>query len=682
MKGVTEDLSTEQAHVDWAYACLDAMRARTEALEINAADEVTQKDMEMAIARRLASMNIGQRPLVFGRIDEQSGERWYVGRRHVEDAAADPVIIEWRAPVALPYYRASGADPMDLVRRRQYVADANRLLSMADDVFDESAVDAHQPRVRGLDALLVELERSRSGEMLDIVSTIQIEQDEVIRSPQAGVMAVQGGPGTGKTAVGLHRAAFLLYGNDALSRAGVLVVGPNRTFLRYIANVLPSLGEEAVLQVTLADLVPKVRVTAVDPPAVQREKGDARMVQVLADALAARRRPLETGIEARAGVRTVRLAADEANALAGQVAGRRIPYAGGRSALRELLIRTMFERSTADDPQAFGSLLRRDRAFVSALDRLWPSITATALVRAALGNGAKAPWTDADLGLLDEAEAMIHGSGRTYGHVVADEAQDLSPMQLRMLGRRCPSGSMTILGDVAQGIGVWAIDHWEDAFAHLPTPAGVRIEELDLGYRAPAQVLDLAARLLPEAAPHVRPTESVRRGRTEPVTIVAEDLVTAAVAEARRLAADNGTVAVIAATPMVDELTQALAATDLRFGELGSPVSVHAAPGVKGLEFDAVVVVEPAAIVGDAPAAYASSTSPSPGRRGTSRSSIASPCRPPSLRCRGPAPRRESTRTPGSDATAVSHSGRPRATTAIGSSSVDVFVAWRAKAVA
>jgi DNA helicase IV len=191
-----------------------------------------------------------------------------------------------------------------------------------------------------------------------------------------------------------------------------------------------------------------------------------------------------------------------------------------------------------------------------------------------------------------------------YAHIVVDEAQDLSPMQLRMLGRRCPSGSMTILGDIAQGIGVWAIDDWQDAFAHLPTPAGTRVEELHLGYRSPAQVLDLAARLLPEAAPQVRPTESVRRGRTEPSVITVADraaVVAAAVDEARRLHDEHGTVAVIAATPMVDGLTKALAASGLPFGQLGSPVSLHAAPGVKGLEFDAVIVVEPADVVNDAP---------------------------------------------------------------------------------
>jgi DNA helicase IV len=596
-----DDLQSEQKYVEYAYECLDAMRERTLALEINAADEVTQKDMEMAIARRLASMNIGLRPLVFGRIDEAGGEQWYVGRRHVEDAAADPVVIEWRAPVAVPYYRASVAEPLGLVRRRQFVADAKTLLSMADDVFDESAVGDVQPRVRGIDALLVELDRSRTGEMLDIVSTIQVEQDEVIRSPQAGVLAVQGGPGTGKTAVGLHRAAFLLYGNDALSRAGVLVVGPNRTFLRYIEHVLPSLGEEAVLQVTLADLVPNARATVVDPPAVQREKGDAAMATVLADALAGHRRPLEDGIEARAGVRTVRLSADDANAVAEQVGQRRMPYASGRSTLRELLLKTMFERSTADDPQAFGSAVRKDRSFTAALDRMWPSVTPAALVRGALGNGRSRGWSDADLALLDEAQALIHGAGRTYGHIVVDEAQDLSPMQLRMLGRRCPSGSMTILGDVAQGVGVWAVDHWEETFTHLPTPAGARVEELRMGYRSPAQVIDFAARLLPEAAPHVKPSESVRQGRTEPVVIVAEDLAAAAVAEARRLLDDKGTIAVVVPDALVDELTKALADSGLPFGELGEPVTVHAASGVRGLEFDAVVVVEPAAIVADAP---------------------------------------------------------------------------------
>ena len=598
----SDSLQREQRYVDHAYACLDAMRKKTESLELIAGNEVSEQDIKLLMARRLASMNLGQRPLVFGRIDEDSGEQWYIGRRHVEDANADPVVVEWRAPVALPYYRASVAEPMNLVRRRQFVADAKRLLSMADDVFDGSAPKPTH-NVRGLDALLVELERSRTGEMLDIVSTIQVEQDEVIRSPQAGILAVQGGPGTGKTAVGLHRAAFLLYGNDALTRAGVLVVGPNRTFLRYIEHVLPSLGEEAVLQVTLADLVPNARATIVDPPDVARRKGDAAMATVLADALAAQRQLIDDDIEARAGVRTVRLSAADANTLATQVAGRRMPYASGRSTLRELLLKTMFERSTASDPQAFNSDLRRDARFVAALDRLWPSMTPTALVRAAVATpgGRSRGWSDADLALLDEAQALISGVARTYGHVVVDEAQDLSPMQLRMLGRRCPNGSMTILGDVAQGIGVWAIDHWEEAFAHLDAPDGTRIEELHLGYRAPAQVLDLAARLLPEAAPHVKPTESVRRGRTEPLVIETDDLAGAAVAEARRLLDDHNTIAVIAPTSMLADVTSALTTSGLPFGELGARVSAHAAPAVKGLEFDAVIVVEPAAIVEDAP---------------------------------------------------------------------------------
>jgi DNA helicase IV len=600
-EGSSDSIDTEQRYVDWAYDCLDAMRERTLSLEISAADEVTQKDMEMAIKRRLASMDLGLRPLVFGRIDEMAGERWYIGRRHIEDGNADPVVIEWRAPVALPYYRASVAEPMGLISRRQFVADTRTLLSMADDVFAGGA-DATTPRVRGRDALLAELERSRTGEMLDIVSTIQVEQDVVIRAPQPGVMAVQGGPGTGKTAVGLHRAAFLLYGNDALARTGVLVVGPNRTFLRYIEHVLPSLGEEAVLQVTLADLVSGARVTAMDAPDVQRAKGDVVMAQVLADALVARRRPVDGAVDVVAGVRRVRLDADEANAAAAHVGTRRMPYASARSALREALIKALFERSTADDPQAFGSLVRRDRSFVNALDRLWPSISPTALVREVRGGSKSRGWSDADLALIDEAESLIHGGGRTYGHVVVDEAQDLSPMQLRMLARRCPSGSMTILGDVAQGIGVWAIDDWSQAFAHLPTPAGSRVEELELGYRSPAQVLDYAARLLPIAAPQVTPTESVRRGRTEPRVLLVDDVATGAVAEAAQLVGEgHGTVAVIAASRMIDELTKLLDGSGLQFGELGAPVTLHAAPAVKGLEFDAVVVVEPAAIIDDAP---------------------------------------------------------------------------------
>ena len=494
------------------------MRKRTESLEINAADEVTQKDMEMAILRRLASMNIGQRPLVFGRIDEQAGERWYVGRRHVEDDNADPVVVEWRAPVALPYYRASIAEPMDLVRRRQFVADANRLLSMADDVFDGSS-DGDDRRIRGLDALLIELERSRTGEMLDIVSTIQVEQDEVIRSAAAGVMAVQGGPGTGKTAVGLHRAAFLLYGNDALAarRRARCRAEPHVPPLRRARAPVPRGGGGAAGHAGRSGAGGEGhRGRSARRAAQQGRRAHGPSAGRRAGGAAPARRGHDRGPRRdphRTARRRGRQRAGRPGGVAADALRERSVHAA-RAADQDHVRALDRRRSASVRLRACGATA----AFTAALDRLWPSVTPMALVRDVLRDGGRrsTKWTDSDLPLIDEANDLIHGQSRTYGHVVVDEAQDLSPMQLRMLGRRCPSGSMTILGDVAQGIGVWAIDHWEDAFAHLPTPNGTRLEELHLGYRSPAQVLDLAARLLPEAAPHVRPTESVRRGRTEP----------------------------------------------------------------------------------------------------------------------------------------------------------------------
>ena len=633
------EFEAEQAYIDGAYACLAAMRERVAGLEVPAADQVTREDWERSLARRLSSLSDSGRPLCFGRIDESGGDTWYIGRRHVEDDDADPVVVEWRAPVALPFYRARMSDPMDLVRRRQFVADRNRLLSMADDVFTGEGKD-DGPRVRGGDALLAELERARTGEMLDIVATIQVEQDEIIRSAAEGVLTVQGGPGTGKTAVGLHRAAFLLYGNDALARAGVLVVGPSRTFLRYIGHVLPSLGEAAVVQTTPRDLVPDVRVVATEPHEVARLKGDRRMADVLVQALATKRRPLEDDIVIRFSLSRVVLTPSDAAAIVATIGSRRMPYADGRTAVREQLVRLLYDRYSAAvgpsrtaDFGAFASAVRGDAGFRASVDRLWPNVTAVGVVRevltqpARLGDAADGilsadeqtlilrrgrrpdQWTDADVAIIDEAQDLVSGRLRTYGHVVVDEAQDLSPMQWRMLGRRCPVGSMTVLGDIAQGIGVWAIDDWADAVVHLPTPDGARHAELRLGYRSTAEVLDLAARLLPEAAPLVAPTESVRSGRRPPrvVSTTAAGLAAAVAREAVALMADDlGTVGVIVPESFPPEVEAALAELGAPYGNatrdgLDRPITVATATGCRGLEFDAVVVAEPALVVDDAP---------------------------------------------------------------------------------
>ena len=565
----TDELVAEQAYVDHAYDSLVAMRARTQRVfdRIMETGGFQELDHEIALRRRISALGDSPRPLLFGRIDEESGDRWYIGRRHVETEAGDEVVIEWRTPVAEPFYRAGVGDPMGLVRRRQLMVENHQLVSFADDVFDDDAVEPGEVRLRGGDALLAELERARTGEMLDIVATIQVEQDEVIRAPLPGVLAVQGGPGSGKTAIGLHRAAFLLFNHRELARAEVLIVGPSRTYLGYIAQVLPSLGEEAVVQVTLADLVPAVRARNIEPDEVARLKGDPRFAVVIARALDQRRGTYTGDLVVRVNHRRVSLSAEQVNGVAASVGAREIPYRAGRSALRSRLTRALANAGDLINPLD-PKLVGADPALRAALDAFWPSVSPAALVgdlltrpdrlaRAADGvldaeeqalllrptarTRDKARWAHADLALVDEARDLIEGHTSTYGHVVVDEAQDLSPMELRMIARRAPAGSVTILGDLAQATAPWGHASWDDVVAYLPAPDGALTRELQLGYRAPGQVLDFAARLLPVAAPAITPTRSVRAGRRAPrvLRVEADELFTAAAHEVGALA-DEG----------------------------------------------------------------------------------------------------------------------------------------------
>jgi DNA helicase IV len=627
---VTDELAVEQAVVDRAYDALAAMRARTQFLfdKIMSTGGFGDLDHEVVMRRRIAVLADSPRPLVFGRLDEARGDRWYIGRRHVEDEHSEPVVIEWRAPVAEPFYQARPGEPRGLVRRRHLMVEAGRLLSIADDVFSDEAGESGEVRLRGGDALLAELERGRTGVMLDIVATIQAEQDDVIRAPLAGVLAVQGGPGTGKTAIGLHRAAFLLYNHPELARSEVMVVGPSRAFLGYIAQVLPSLGEEAVLQVTLADLVPDVRARAVDTDAAQMVKGDARMAAVIARAVADRRGELDGALVVRVGLRRASVEPDELAALVAEQVARGVPYAAGRAALRTRLVNLVSRRLSAldADPQDLTNAARTDPRVRAALDTVWPAVSPRTLVRElfssdgllarvadgildadeqrALRRPRRAPWTIADLPLVDEAHAALVGHTATYGHVVVDEAQDLSPMQLRMIARRAPRGSVTVLGDLAQATAAWTHESWEEVVAHLPTPNGWRATTLTLGYRVPGQVLDFAARLLPEAAPGVPRTESVRRGLHGPrvVGVDAGSLHAVAASEAAALAADGHLVGVIVADGLERDTVRGFASHHVEVGVperdgILRPVTVLPATAAKGLEFDAVVVVEPHAIV-------------------------------------------------------------------------------------
>ena len=621
------DLDAEQSYIDEAYRCLSAMRDRTARvadLEDSAAEAVDSAIAQAHLRHRLASLDTDMDGLSFGRLDEEAGDTWYVGRRHVEDARGDPVVVDWRADVAIPFYRATPVDTLGLSRRRRFLMTGKQLDDLYDEVFDDpDSVDA--ARHGGIpDPLLVELERERTGEMRDIVATIAAEQDEVIRAPLETCLVVQGGPGTGKTAVGLHRAAFLLYEHRRrLDVDGMLVIGPNPIFLRYIAQVLPSLGETAARQTTLERLLAGTayRATGIDGDHAAAVKGDARLARVVARAVAGARRPPEEDLAVATAWGGVTVTAAALGAALHEVAARGVPHNVGRTAFRRQaarLVRTQLVRRRGDEAVPADELdtdLRRNRAWIRALDRAWPALTAPGAVRRLLTNRvalaeaadgllgpdeqaavlrrparkvSDEPWTVADLALLDEAEAAIAGPPRSYGHIVVDEAQDLSAMGLRALARRSPAASMTVLGDLAQATAPGAQESWDEAIAHLGAPSTATRADLDLGYRVPASIMDMANGLLAEAAPGVTPCRSVRAGGRPPVFVAAGadlgDEVRRAVAE---LAAEFGTVAVVVPDGLRAEVVG-----------LPDAVPVLRPLEAKGLEFDAVVVVEPEAIAG------------------------------------------------------------------------------------
>ncbi|HEX6424031.1 MAG TPA: ATP-binding domain-containing protein [Acidimicrobiales bacterium] len=665
------DLAAEQAYIDHAYDSLED--ARRTATRLRSMVEVGKGGTEQArwerdmieenIAQRLDYLNLGDASLVFGRIDKSrsdGGESFYIGRIAVADDSQEPLVVDWRAPVAEPFYRATGRAPMGLVRRRHFATRGRKLLGIEDELFGEGAdllggdlaVSDGDGKVRGKSTLIAALEESRTGKLSDIVATIQGEQDEVIRSPLPGVLVVQGGPGTGKTVVALHRAAYLLYTHRfPLEGQGVLVVGPNRLFLGYIERVLPSLGEAGVELAVLADLVDDVRVRGRDAPATARIKGDARMARVLAKAVRDRERPLREPLRVPYGVQTLVVPAERTAEIVADARRRFRLHNAGRRFVESQLFLALAEVSrvptTAEEVRERARLAPEVR---EALERMWPVLTPAqllhdlfgsrplvdlaagkrltpderaALVRARSDDVDRVVWTHDDVPLLDEARALLgprsrrrRGDGatpdevRTYGHIVVDEAQDLSPMQLRMLERRSLNGSMTVVGDIAQATGVWAHKGWDEILEHLPQRRSGQRAELSIGYRIPGPTMELASRVLAEAAPGLRPPDSVRTSGDDPRILAVHPATdgqglaarVAAVAAEERDAVDPGSVAVIAPATLVDDVAAALDAAGVEFGRaarngLESRVTLVPVSLVKGLELDAAVVVEPAAIV-------------------------------------------------------------------------------------
>ena len=667
------ELEQEQAYILHAYECLEASRVgalKIRELTSSGPGGTFQARLERNVfdenlVHRLEQLELGNAALVFGRIDRtaDSGdevESFHIGRLAVADANREPVVVDWRAPVAEPFYRATGRESMGLLRRRHFVVEGPQLLALEDELFGEGHLGVGQddglggddPRqgLRGYSTLLTALGRSRTGQLGDIVATIQAEQDEIIRSPQAGVLVVQGGPGTGKTVVALHRAAYLLYTHRfPLEDQGVLVIGPNRVFLRYIERVLPSLGEAGVQQVILADLIPEVQFGLRESSDVARVKGNKRIAKVIDKAITDRERPLREDVQLPYGVGFVRLRAEESVQI---IKAARRRYHRHNQARRyvenEVWAALAASFRSGADAEDIRDALTGTPEIRAVLERMWPVLTPAQLLHDLFGSKAllklaangilpeadylalyrdrsdsleDVRWSNADAALLDEARFLLgprpRKSGkvdetdeiRTFGHIVVDEVQDLTPMQLRMVTRRSLSGSMTVVGDIAQATGPLAPNDWKDVLEHLPSRKAPRIVGLSVGYRIPAQIMELADKVMHVATPGLRAPRSVRDGDEVPVITAVESadaLHEAVIARARVLLqqAGGGRTAIICPDDMVDQMSSALEAASVPHGRaqaagLDENLSIVPASLAKGLELDDVIVVEPSAIVAD-----------------------------------------------------------------------------------
>jgi DNA helicase IV len=636
-------LAAERGHLRQSREYLRLMREDVLALPALGADRVSVEYLKADLYHRAEALrDIPDAPLFFGRLDYAAGsawgadgdagtggERFHIGRRHVHDRGGRPIVIDWRAPVSRAFYRASQSDPMDLVRRRRFGFSGGELTAYEDEEFGGAAPAAGQPsRI-----MLEEIERPRSGPMRDIVATIQPDQDDIVRAGSDETVCVQGAPGTGKTAVGLHRVAYLLYAHaNRMKRGGVLVIGPNRAFLAYIGNVLPALGEVGVTQVTIPDLVGTVPVKATDSETAARVKGDARMAEVLRRALWAGVAEPAEGLMLSRGSRRWRVPAHEIAGLVHELRERGVRYGAGRDMLGHRIAHVVLTRMEAAgepcDDRTHDSV-RRTREVRSLVNAVWPAADPVRLVlrvlsdpallaRAAGGlldeaeqaaivwaaaprGPASARWSAADAVLVDEARDLIDRIP-SMAHVVVDEAQDLSAMECRAVGRRCATGSATVLGDLAQATAPAAVADWPALLAHLGKPdAGLRL--LDTGYRVPRQILDYASRLLPRIAPGIPAARSFRQDPGAlTITATAPGKLPAALAQACLDALGRpGSAAVIAADAQVASLTKALGRAGVPHRVLGSegptarltlvPVTL-----AKGLEFDHVIVTEPASI--------------------------------------------------------------------------------------
>ncbi|GAA3233388.1 AAA family ATPase [Pseudonocardia petroleophila] len=743
-----DGIAHERRYVEMLYGRLDARRAETaqrlhDALHdetVGTPQALTERDAAAAMyTDRLAALRAAEHGLAFGRLDAADeadgspGERRYIGRLGLldEDNDYEPLLMDWRAPAARPFYTATAASPEGMRRRRHLRTRRRELLAIDDEVLDLDDVDAGT-RSSGLTseaALLAAVGARRTGRMGDIVATIQSEQDAIIRSKPSGVLVVQGGPGTGKTAVALHRAAYLLYTHrDRLARRGVLVVGPNPTFLRYIGQVLPSLGETSVVLGTVGQLFPNLDARRPEPAATAEVKGRADMAAVVAAAVRDRqqvpRRPVELDVEGQ----RIRLDRDVANSARTRARRSRKPHNEAKRIFHKEAVNLLAQQAArglggaglnsarfldAGDLADIREELTESRELARALDDLWPTLSAEQLLTdlfadpRRLGSVARripaedrarlerpAPgddvppglrWTPADVPLLDEAAELLGDDGAeraareaaalreevlyaqgvldvldleedlddellragdvvdadrlaerqavrrydstadraaadrewTYGHVIVDEAQELSAMAWRLVMRRCPTRSMTLVGDIAQTGDLAGASSWGQVLSPYVANRW-RLEQLTVNYRTPSEIADVADDVLAVIEPGLAAPSSVRSTGVPPRAVAADpaaldDTVAKVLAEESGAVPDGRTVVLAPAARVRDLRLRLLGAAEPEQGpdtpdgpadpsvDLESPVVVLPISSAKGLEFDAVVLVEPAEVLAESP---------------------------------------------------------------------------------
>ncbi|CAM5571081.1 DNA helicase [Streptomyces xanthochromogenes] len=705
----TEEFRKEQQFITDLYARLDQLRDQAEVAVQSALSQVgtglqARLERDVMVAEQsglLGALNAGENGLCFGRLDFQDGATHHVGRIGIRrnDRERTPLVIDWRAERARPFYLATGYSPMGLRRRRHITTEGRTVTELHDELLD--LTDSERTGHEGANAdevLLAALDAARTGRMHDIVQTIQAEQDRIIRAPHRGVLVVEGGPGTGKTVVALHRAAYLLYEyRELLARRAVLVVGPNPAFLGYIGDVLPSLGETGVLLSTMSELFPGVHATGSDTPEAAEVKGRAAMAEVLAAAVRDRQTVPQWATEiphdGYGALQLDRAMAEDARWRARESG---LPHNLARPHFAfhiiDALTAQLVERIGADpfggpnllgpdDAAQMGKEIATSREVHAAIEELWPMLTPQEFVADFLAAPSHLPdaeakliqrdggeWTPGDVPLLDEAAELLgeddsaaraaaeaerqeriayaqgvldlsagsesyefedeesevlaahniidaermaerheeadHRSAaeraaadRTwaFGHIIVDEAQELSAMAWRLLMRRCPTRSMTLVGDPAQTADAAGVGSWDRILAPYVEPGHWEHVRLGVNYRTPAEIMEVAAAVCRAADPSFLPPSSVRSTGVRPwARRVAPDALASAVADAVTADRGAGRLAVIAPAPLHAALLTALPdASSGPVPDLTSEVVLLDPRQAKGLEFDAVLVVEP-----------------------------------------------------------------------------------------